>query len=54
VTLALVNDKILDVPKMWKNETLQLKITTSSAECLQTHWIHSENYKINLAISFLD
>jgi hypothetical protein len=28
-----VNDKILDVPKMWQNERLQLKkITASSAE----------------------
>jgi galactose mutarotase-like enzyme len=27
-----VNDNILDVPNMWQNERLQLKITANSAE----------------------
>jgi hypothetical protein len=34
-----VNNKILDVPKMWQNERLQQKMTTSAEELLQTHWI---------------
>jgi hypothetical protein len=27
-----VNDNILDVPKMWQNERLQQKMTTSAVE----------------------
>jgi hypothetical protein len=46
-----VKDKILDVPKMWQNETLQQQ----KLQVLQNDYKHSgydNDYKINLAISF--
>jgi hypothetical protein len=46
-----VNDKILGVPEMWQNETLQLKNDHKCCKMI-TNTGYDNYYKINLAISF--
>jgi hypothetical protein len=47
-----VNDKILDVPKEWQNEKLQIKQLLQVLQNDYKHTGHDSNYKMNLTISF--
>jgi hypothetical protein len=47
-----INDKILDVPKMWQNERLQQDNYLQVQQNDYKHTGYDNNYKINLAISY--
>jgi hypothetical protein len=51
--MHIVNDNILDVPKMWQNERLHKKDYLQLLQNDYEYTRYDNNYKMNLAIFFL-